>query len=49
MTKEFKQKEDKTSDKIKALESKLKFYVETQELIDQKNEKIKGLEKTKYT
>jgi len=44
MTKEFKQKEDKTSDKIKALEAKLKFYVETQELIDQKNERIKGLE-----
>lgn len=37
-------KESKANERIKDMEAKLKFYVETQELIDQKNEKIKKLE-----
>lgn len=44
MTREFKLKEDKQNDKIKALEGKIKFQVETQELIDQKYDRIEGLE-----
>lgn len=44
MTKEFSKKESVQNDKILDLESKIKFYVETQELIDQKNDKIRTLE-----
>lgn len=44
MKREYDFKELKMQDRVKDLESKLKFYVETQELIDVKNQKINELE-----
>ena len=46
MKKEYDVKEMRMQDRVKDLESKLKFQVETQELIDVKNMKINELEET---
>lgn len=45
MTRDFKHKEDLMNKKMKDLENKIKFYVENQDLLEEKNEYINQLER----